>query len=322
VTAFIALIVYWTSAALLGHASRRIGRLVAVAAAAVVILSLVLADFVIRTPDPWDELYHGGPGPLPIRLLDVFGPRLVGLAILAWIPMRLGRTWWPAATRRRRIVWMLATVAIAAAALVPNVRLVWTIENEIRLVSGHSQALLFVSSTDLGAQRSPASWAGFFGRVLLGSWESGAHDKLRHRTLFVIDDVAVRRLEIPEGSGPVAIAGDAVHLAGRQVSRWTGSGFAPLSDRERPQFEALRYGATGAPWTLHYISPAGDLIETPFAMNGVPHRLLVSRRERRTTIDVAPAQRAARTIWSIARSPRSVSREDYRRLFARRGGQP
>jgi hypothetical protein len=69
------------------------------------------------------KLYDGGPGPLPIRLLVVFGPKLIGLALLSAPAMALAQSQYFSDRRRWRAAVVLAAVPFAAAVPLPTVRL-------------------------------------------------------------------------------------------------------------------------------------------------------------------------------------------------------
>jgi hypothetical protein len=197
-------VAWWALSALLGRTSWRIGLLRAMVRVAAVALGWVVIDFfAFGAADPWRELYHGGPGPLPIRLLVVFCPKLIGLVLLSVPAMALGQSRYFADRPRRRAAVVLAVVAFAAAVLLPTVRFARAYEWDAVLLASAQQGLMLVSTTDLGTVRSPASIVEHqvIARVgrSLSHWTGSAFEPLSDAESRRLEPLIADRLAAPAG---------------------------------------------------------------------------------------------------------------------------
>lgn len=307
--------------ALLGRLSRRIGLLRVLAISTAVAIGLVLIDFFAFGPaDPWRELYHGGPGPLPIRLLVVFGPKLIGLALLSAPAMALAQSQYFSERPRRRAAVVLAAVALAAAVLLPTVRLAREYEREVVLVASAQQGLILVSTTDLGTARSPASMVALGFRQMLGSWEPGIDDQRHHLTVFVIDGKGSRRVAVAGYGGFQGIVeNQVIAVVGRSLSRWTGSAFEPLSDAERRRVEQLMGDRLAAPagWAVQSLRFDRHPKDVEFVVSGAQHRLQIRRDAQTKSLLLSAAAGRPQQLWTLDERPHTVSAPAYADRFER-----
>ena len=314
------LLVAWCAlAAWLGHLGRRIGTGRACGIGAATALGIVAVDFFAFGPsDPWRELSHGGPGPLPVRLLAVFLPKLIGLATVAAPAMAIARSrWWAARPRLRRAVAVAALVA-AAAALLPTVREVRTLAGETVVIAGPTQALVLVSSMDLGRTGSPAAWIGLYVLPFVSPW-AGAYST-RHRqdrfAVVTIEQDVARRLDIPGyGRFRGIDRGAVLVMASGRLSRWSGAGFIPLSEMESRAFHAIENGgAVPEGWTVLRFPPGDGSAERTFTAGGIGYRLQRRIDGKRRTL-VLDSPRGTQAVWSMDASPRTVGGGEYARIF-------
>ena len=314
------LLVAWCAlGAWFGRLSRRIGAGRASGIAAATALGIVVVDFFAFGPsDPWRELYHGGPGPLPIRLLAVFGPKLIGLAMLAALPMAIVAShWWVARPRLRRGATVAALV-LAAAALLPTVRGVRTFAGETVVVVGPTQTLVLVSSMDLGRASSPASWTGLFFLPIVTPWAGMYSFQHRHDRLLVvtIEQGSTRRLDVPGfGHFRGIYQGSVLVVARGRLSRWSGAGFTPLTEMESRAFHAMQASrAVPEGWTVLRFPPGDAPAERTFTAGGVEYRLQ-RRIDGKLRILVLDGPRGTQAVWSMDGSSRTVDRGEYARIF-------
>ncbi len=312
-------VAWWALSALLSRMSPRIGLFRTMAIAAVVAIGLVVIDFFAFGPaDPWGDLYHGGPGPLPIRLLVVFGPKLIGLVLLSAPAIAIAQSQYFADRPRQRAAVALAALAFAAAVLLPTVRFARAYEREAVLVASAQQGLILVSTTDLGTARSPASMVALVCRQVLGSWEPGIDDQRHHLTVFVIDGKGSRRVAAA-GYGRLLgiVEHQVIARVGRSRSRWTGSAFEPLSDAERRRLEPLIADRLAAPagWTVQPLRFNGQPKDVEFVVAGVQRRLQIRRDSQTKSLLLSDPAGRPRELWALDERSHRVSARVYAERF-------